>query len=132
MVGRGILLDYKAWADAHGVVFSPYDRHEISVGDLETVAAYQGSTFQQGDILIVRTGFTEKLATEDSEAQAALLGTHKAVGVAGNEDTARWIWNHHFAAVAGDTLAFEVFPPTSGGVQNLGISSHPLTPQHIC
>jgi hypothetical protein len=49
-----------------------------------------------------------------------LLGTHQAVGVAGNEDTARWIWNHHFAAVAGDALAFEVFPPTSGGIGNLG------------
>ena len=41
-----------------------------------------------------------------------MLGTHKAVGVKGNRESARWFWNHHFAAVAGDAIAFEVLPPT--------------------
>lgn len=120
LVGRGVLLDYKAWADAQGIRYSPYERHEISTATLEEVAAFQGTQFRRGDILIVRTGYTEGLLTDDAAAQASLLGTHKAVGVAGNEETARWVWNHHFAAVAGDALSFEVFPPTSGGIQNLG------------
>ncbi|KAK5268416.1 hypothetical protein LTR96_006123 [Exophiala xenobiotica] len=127
LVGRGVLLDYRAYAEAHGVKYSPYERHEISVQDLDAVAKFQGIEFRSGDILIVRTGYTEQLLTDDADAQAALLGTHQAVGVAGNEDTARWIWNHHFAAVAGDTLAFEVFPPTSGGIQNLETPRHVVT-----
>jgi hypothetical protein len=43
-----------------------------------------------------------------------------AVGVAGNEDVARWVWNNHFAAVAGDAIGFEVIPPVPGGVKNFG------------
>ena len=121
-MGRGVLLDYKAWADSRGIKYSPFERHEISVADLDAVASHQGTEFRPGDILIIRTGYTEQLLTDDVSAQAELLGTHQAVGVADNEGTARWVWNHHFAAVAGDMLAFEVFPPTSGGVGNLGIT----------
>ena len=33
------------------------------------------------------------------------------MGVAGNAETVEWLWNHHFAAVAGDTMAFEAWPP---------------------
>jgi hypothetical protein len=32
-------------------------------------------------------------------------------GVHGTEETARWLWNHRFAAVAGDSMAFEALPP---------------------
>lgn len=27
------------------------------------------------------------------------------------EQTVEWLWNHHFAAVAGDAIAFEAWPP---------------------
>ncbi|OQV02316.1 hypothetical protein CLAIMM_07534 [Cladophialophora immunda] len=112
MVGRGVLLDYKAYAQSKGVAYNCFDSHAITVADLEAVAAHQKTSFKYGDILIVRTGFTDELrAAGSAEKQAALLGTHKAVGVAGNVDTARWLWNHHFAAVAGDAIAFEVYPP---------------------
>ena len=33
------------------------------------------------------------------------------IGVQANETSAKWFWNHHFAAVAGDTYAFEAWPP---------------------
>jgi hypothetical protein len=29
------------------------------------------------------------------------------------------VWNHHFAAVAGDAIGFEAFPPTEG-LKNFG------------
>ena len=47
-------------------------------------------------------------AHKEAKEQEAKLGTHKYVGVKGSKETARWIWNHHFAAVAGDSIAFEV------------------------
>lgn len=34
-----------------------------------------------------------------------------AIGMAGNERSVRWLYDHHFAAVAGDTVAFESWPP---------------------
>lgn len=70
--------------------------------------------------MIIRTGYTEELLTTDPKAQAEMLKGHASAGLVGNEDSARWIWNHHFAAVAGDAIGFETFPPASGGMHNIG------------
>lgn len=113
LVGRGVLLDYKAYADAKGVQYSPFEAHTITIKDLEAVAEQQGTTFKEGDILIVRSGFTGALTKMNAEEQDKALGTHKTVGVEGNEEAAKWIWNKHFAAVAGDAIAFEVIPPVA-------------------
>jgi hypothetical protein len=139
LVGRGVLLDYKAYADAKGIRYSPFESHAISVRDLEAVAAHQGTTFKHGDILLVRSGFTDALTGVTAEQQAEFLGSHRTVGVAGNKESARWVWNHHFAAVAGDAIAFEVLPPRledqgnkEGTIADLGesatISSHSSFP----
>ncbi|OAG38894.1 hypothetical protein AYO21_06925 [Fonsecaea monophora] len=32
------------------------------------------------------------------------------IGLEATEESAKWIWNHYFAAVATDTLGFEVTP----------------------
>jgi kynurenine formamidase len=34
--------------------------------------------------------------------------------VHGTEETARWMWNKRFAAVASDSMAFEAYPPLKG------------------
>lgn len=128
LVGRGILIDYQAYAEAHGINYSPFDAHKITVADLEAVAKWEGLDFRHGDIIIVRSGFTRGLQSagaQSTEKQQELMGTHRAVGVEGNKETAKWFWNHHFAAVAGDTIAFETVPPTledgkEGGIGDLG------------
>ncbi|OAL34457.1 hypothetical protein AYO20_06300 [Fonsecaea nubica] len=112
LVGRGVLLDYRAYAEAKGIKYSCFEAHAISVQDLEAVAAHQGTKFKHGDILIIRSGFTEDLGAASAEEQERMLGTHKSVGVKGCKESAKWVWNHHFAAVAGDAIAFEVLPPT--------------------
>ncbi|KAL4924088.1 uncharacterized protein BDV17DRAFT_295717 [Aspergillus undulatus] len=125
LVGRGVLLDYKAFADAHERKYSPFDAHRISVEDLEAVAEWEGVELRQGDILIVRSGFTKGLEeAETAEKQAELMATHRTVGVEGTVKAAKWFWNHHFAAVAGDAIAFEALPPvkedgTDGGIAGL-------------
>ena len=120
MVGRGVLIDYKAYAQAKGINYSPFELHTIRIKDLEAVAEHQGTTFKAGDILIVRSGFTEDLTGASAEEQGKMLMTGKAIGVEGSEDAAKWMWNHHFAGVAGDTIAFEVLPPAKDGVDGAG------------
>lgn len=93
--------------------------------ELDQVIAWEGVTLKQGDILIVRTGFTEELGAMDASQQEKALGTHQTCGVEGNEASARWHWNHHFAAVAGDAIAYETIPPlredgSVGGIDELG------------
>ncbi|KAJ5094897.1 hypothetical protein N7532_007188 [Penicillium argentinense] len=112
LVGRGVLIDYKAYADAHGIKYSAFDSHKITTEDIEAVAKWEGVEFRQGDILIIRSGFT--LGFEEAgtpENQAELMEKHRAVGMEGNAKSAKWVWNHHFSAVAGDTIAFEQLPP---------------------
>lgn len=82
----------------------------ISVDELDAVARHQGTQFRAGDILIIRSGFTAwhlqatKEEREESMPKAAFIGVESSL------KSAEWLWNHHFAAVAGDTLGFEVAP----------------------
>ncbi|KAJ9657552.1 hypothetical protein H2201_008153 [Coniosporium apollinis] len=115
LVGRGVLIDYKAYADANGISYDPFSDHRITVADIETIAKSQGVEFRQGDIIIVRSGFTEALGTMSAEEQDKALGTHRTCGVEGTDESAKWFWNKHFAAVAGDALAFEAIPPIIDG-----------------
>ena len=113
LVGRGVLLDYVAFAAHKGIKFDCFDSHSISIQDLEVIAEYQGTTFKPGDILLVRTGYTERLDSMNADEQEEVLTRAKAAGVEANIEAARWLWNHRFAAVAGDTIAFEVLIPRS-------------------
>ena len=45
----------------------------------------------------------------------------------GTDDTAKWFWNKHFAAVAGDMIGFEHVPPIVDGEEK-GIDSLVLHP----
>ncbi|KAK1753300.1 putative cyclase-domain-containing protein [Echria macrotheca] len=112
IVGRGVLVDYKRYVEETkpGVVYHPLDGHRITVDEIEAVARYQGVQFREGDILIVRTGYTDMLAAPTAAdfekfQKATLSGVH------GAEETARWIWDHRIAAVAGDAHGFEALPP---------------------
>lgn len=126
LVGRGVLVDYCAYAEAHGIKYNAFDSHKITVEDLEAVIKWEGVEVRQGDILIVRSGFTKGLEEAATpEKQKELMDTHRTVGVEGSKKSARWFWDHHFAAVAGDAIAFEQIPPiredgTEGRIDELG------------
>ncbi|TPX16775.1 uncharacterized protein E0L32_012394 [Thyridium curvatum] len=111
LVARGVLIDYKAWADHKGVQYDLFDAHRIQISEIEQVAADQGVKFRQGDVLIIRTGFTEALSTMTGQQQSEALSTYRSIGVDGSKESAKWFWNKHFAAVAGDMIAFEAMPP---------------------
>ncbi|KAL2175224.1 uncharacterized protein P884DRAFT_206911 [Thermothelomyces heterothallicus CBS 202.75] len=124
VVGRGVLIDWKRYhEETTGTPFHPLDGYRITTEDIEKVAKYQGVEFKHGDILIIRTGYTEILEAPTPEDMAKFrAGTLS--GVHGTVETARWAWNRRFAAVAGDSHAFEAVPAlkpdgTVGGVSDL-------------
>lgn len=129
LVGRGVLIDYKRWAEANGIKCDPFTDHRITIKEIETIAKEEGVTFKQGDIIIVRSGFTEGLTGLSGEEQEKKLG-HRCIGVEGTPESAKWFWNKHFAAVAGDAIAFEALPPQidgkDGQISDLGESLHLL------
>ncbi|PLB44139.1 hypothetical protein P170DRAFT_280636 [Aspergillus steynii IBT 23096] len=114
IVGRGVLIDFKSYAEAKGIEYSPFSSFQLSIADIEAVAAYQNTTFQTGDILIVRFGFTEALNHKTGDEQLASLTAHVS-GLEGSVEMAKWLWNKHFAAIASDNMAVEVIPPVIDG-----------------
>ncbi|KAI0391129.1 hypothetical protein F5Y17DRAFT_24689 [Xylariaceae sp. FL0594] len=119
LVARGVLIDFKEWAENKArsegktgadAVAHPFDGHRITVEELELIARDQGVDFRPGDVLIVRTGLTEVLRAPTTE-DFAKMQSAKSSGVHGSMETVKWLWNRHFAAVSGDTWAFEALPP---------------------
>ncbi|KAI1828434.1 putative cyclase-domain-containing protein [Xylaria intraflava] len=119
LVARGVLIDFKEWAEkkarAEGKTgkdaeFHPLDGHRITVAEIEAVAKDQGTEFRPGDVLIIRTGLTDYLQNPTPEVFEKLQKTTSS-GMHGNMESVKWLWNKHFAAVAGDCWAFEALPP---------------------
>lgn len=119
LVARGVLIDFKAWyenkAQAEGnsgadAICHPFAGHRITIEDIEAVAKDQKIEFRVGDVLIVRTGSTEVLEAPAPE-DLAMLQDVQLSGIDGTKAVARWLWNHHFAAVASDNIALEALPP---------------------
>lgn len=114
IVGRGILLDYLAWAKLNHITYSPTEAHAITVRELERVAKHQGTELQPGDILLIRSGFVKwhNEATFSERVKGTAEGSAWA-GVEGSEESVRWFWDRRFAAVGGDANVFECWPAPS-------------------
>ncbi len=101
VIGRGVLLDV-ARALGHDVLEPGYP---ISPGDLDAAAELAQVTLEPGDIVLVRTGQMVHLAPERRDLVAY---TWPSPGL--TIETAEWFHRHDVAAVATDTLVFEVYP----------------------
>ena len=101
VVSRGVLLDV---ARALGRdVLEP--GHPIMPGDLDQALALAGVELEPGDIVLVRTGQMVHLAPGRRDLMAY---TFPSPGL--TIETAGWFHHHDVAAVATDTLVFEVYP----------------------
>ncbi|KZV67766.1 hypothetical protein PENSPDRAFT_653781 [Peniophora sp. CONT] len=113
--GRGVFLDLVDYYTKNGgtLPYDPWAKHAITVAELESCAKAQGTTFRQGDILILRVGFIQKYNRESNEARVALAGRPETfAGIEQSENMKRFLWNNHFAAIASDQPALEAWPPS--------------------
>jgi len=111
IVGRGVLLDYVAYAERHNIKYHATDRFEISVTDLEAMIAEQKVQLKVGDILLIRSGYVKW--HDNATYEERIEGAKKIQfgGVESTPEAREWIWNHHFSAVGGDSPAWEAMPP---------------------
>ena len=112
IVSRGVLLDV---ARAKGLDRLPGD-HAVTPEDLDEAAGFAGLTVTSGDIVLVRTG----------QMQVCLGGDKQGYGYPSrglSVRTPEWFHAHDVAAVANDTLTFEIFPPE---IENLWLPVHAL------
>ncbi|KAH7340482.1 hypothetical protein B0J17DRAFT_651521 [Rhizoctonia solani] len=95
IVGRGVLLDFYAYAQRHKLDYSAFSQYGLTLDQLKAVQAEQGIEFGDGDILLIRFALSDERKRE----------------VAKSKDFLEWFWDNHFAALAGDSPAFETNPP---------------------
>jgi kynurenine formamidase len=112
VLSRGVLLDV---ARAKGLDRLPGD-HAVTPEDLDEAAEFAGVTVRAGDIVLVRTG----------QIQVCLLGDKHGYGYPSpglSFRTPEWFHARDVAAVANDTLTFEIFPPE---IEDLWLPVHAL------
>ncbi|WP_330349164.1 cyclase family protein [Streptomyces sp. NBC_00582] len=112
LVSRGVLLDV---ARARGV-----DRleggHPVTPEDLEAAEELAGTRVRAGDIVLVRTGQVRLYLSGDKHAYA-----FPSPGL--SVRTPEWFHARDVAAVANDTMTFEIFPPE---IEDLWLPVHAL------
>lgn len=113
IAGRGVLVDFARYAAAHDIEFKPGERSPITAQQIRAAADWQGLRFEIGDILLLRTGWIEWYNTLNLDERTTLAqpGAFSACGIDQSEASLRFLWDNHFAAIAGDHPAFEVYPP---------------------
>lgn len=112
ILSRGVLLDV---ARARGVARLD-GGHAVTPQDLEAAEELAGTRVRAGDIVLVRTG----------QIQVYLAGDKHAYGYPSpglSVRTPEWFHARDVAAVANDTLTFEIFPPET---EDLWLPVHAL------
>jgi len=99
VIGRGVLLDV---ARLHGVDCLEPD-HGITPAELDATCAAQGVEVRDGDIVLLRTGWT-RVFREQSATDFMMREPGLTV------ECCRWLHEHDVAAVAADNWGVEQYP----------------------
>ncbi|KAL4804909.1 hypothetical protein BDV18DRAFT_22812 [Aspergillus unguis] len=112
VTGRGILIDYASYAQRNNIPLTPFKTSVIPLSALLAILSETNLTPRRGDILFVRTGFTEayNALTTEEEASLAARATPDFAGIENGEKMLRWLWENQFAAIAADSPSFEPAP----------------------
>ncbi|MDQ1437267.1 MAG: hypothetical protein QOK43_896 [Acidimicrobiaceae bacterium] len=113
IVGRGVLVDVGRWREAQGRPLQYDGPDPVEPDDVLGCLDAQGSAFEPGDILLLRTGWTAWYESLDPGRRQALAQNLLAPGLRPGVATARMLWDLHPAALAADNPAVEVWPPGS-------------------
>ena len=113
LAGRAVLADVGRWRQSQGRPIAPDRADAVTPDDITATLAAQGTTLEEGDILLLRTGWMAWYRTLDAEGRAALTGPNgfAAPGLQPGADTARFLWDLHIAGIGADNPAVEVWPP---------------------
>lgn len=112
IVGRGVLADVGRWREAEGRPLRQDEPDPVTGDELLACLAAQGTEVAEGDVLLVRFGWTEWYEAQPTAVRRRIADRTelRTPGLAPAEATARTLWDLHIAAVACDNPAVEVWP----------------------
>jgi len=113
IAGRGVMLDMARYLASKGDPIDCATDRRFTVEELEGCREAQGVEIQAGDVLLIRTGWTDWYMTTDRATRAGLANTAnlRAPGILAGEAMARYLWDLHIVAAASDCPALEAWPP---------------------
>ncbi|MGD9751503.1 MAG: cyclase family protein [Acidimicrobiia bacterium] len=110
IAGRGVLVDVAAHLEGSGHGYGALASHPITVEELQATLDAQGTELRTGDLLCVRTGWVHAYRGLDAADRTSYAGGPVFSGLHAGEEMARFLWNHHPAALLCDNPAVEVVP----------------------
>lgn len=112
IVGRGVLIDLASHWQAGGVEIG-FDGGPVAGPELlNEVLAAEGVTLQDGDILLIRSGYMAAYYAHPREERREL--PRKWAGLSALEPMAQWLWDHRIAFIGADNPAVEARPGDAG------------------
>lgn len=113
IAGRAVVLDLGRHLEKEGAPIDYATDRRFTVAELEACRQAQGLAIQPGDMLLIRTGWTEwyEGLEESARINLADMTTFAAPGLLAGEDMARYLWDLHICAIASDVPAVEAWPP---------------------
>jgi kynurenine formamidase len=111
IVGRGVLIDFYEFSKKS---YDPSSHRKITADEVKACAKAQNVTFEYGDILIIRTGWSEQYSSFDA-AGRKVAGEkeyleYQFAGLDRGFDMVEFLHDNYFAAVGSDAPAFESWP----------------------
>jgi kynurenine formamidase len=112
IAGRGVLIDIDALLGGAGHGFDPASPRPVTAAELDAARAAAGVEWQPGDVLLLHTGFLGWQLRQPPARRAAMAGRGAlaSIGLAADEEMARYLWDAHVAAVVADNPSVEVWP----------------------
>lgn len=110
IAGRGILLDVAAHLRGADPSYDPLRPRAVTADELAEVLDAAGVTPEPGDIWCVRFGWPAAYLPLDAATRTTYAESPEFVGLRADEAMARFLWNHHPAALLCDNPAVEVQP----------------------
>lgn len=110
IIGRGVLLDLGRHLLTSDPTYDPFRTRSISTEELDAACTAQDVEIRIGDVLCIRTGWMGAYQALDPNGRREAAASHEFAGLAADEQMARWLWNKHIAAIAGDNPAVELSP----------------------
>ena len=112
IVGRAVLFDMVRARASVGRPYDPGTTVAFDVEDLEVAREIGGFELETGDIILLYTGVDEWYASMSDDDRRARFPNRDVTfpGIAHSEEICRYLWDHHVAAIASDTMAVEEWP----------------------
>ncbi|MDZ7728230.1 MAG: cyclase family protein [Dehalococcoidia bacterium] len=110
VAGRGVLIDVAGWLAEHEPGYDPLSPRPITVDELRATLDAQGASTEPGDIWCVRTGWPGAYRKLEQSRRESYAAEPTSAGLHAGEETARFTWNAHPAALCCDNPAVEVVP----------------------